>query len=341
MKKISYFILSFVTLFFMQAGFALPESLKNKICLPEPPPPNIPLVLDMRNIDKLPKNFRTTSVPLKNHPQIDTRGLNDLHAVGSGQFSLLSFKHAISYIPADSILVIDLRQEPHGFLNANSISWYGKNNAANANKQAEVIEKEQASLLQNLRFKETAVIETQVGRPVEFAVHQALSEAELMHHFRIAYERLYIQDHHAPDNEEVNRFIQIINQTPNDTWVYFHCRAGKGRTTTFMLMYDMMHNAKILSFEDLLARQAALGGKDLTSLPEKKSSKYQAAIERLAFLKLFYQYAFENEDEFQTSWTDWLQSKGKLLSNNKNNRKNKNRFSLCYLDPTLPILSIR
>ena len=43
------------------------------------------------------------------------------------------------------MLIVDLRQESHGFLNGNAISWYGTRNAANEGKIGRQIEAEQST----------------------------------------------------------------------------------------------------------------------------------------------------------------------------------------------------
>jgi protein-tyrosine phosphatase len=273
------------------------------------------LVLDMRNAPDFPKKFRTSSDVLRKD-DIDTRGLKNLHIVGSGQFSKLSLEKILQHLQVKYLTIIDLRQESHGFLNGNTISWYGYFNAANANKTSVQIEYDQEEHLNKLNEQNEVIVnkileKTSAGiiektKLIEFAVHQVLTEAELAKKFNLGYHRVYVQDHYAPQSQEVDRFIQVVKESPKNNWIYIHCRGGSGRTTTFMMMYDMMHNAKLLSFEAILARQIALGGSDLSKLPEKNDHQYLSSLERLNFIKKFYHYAKENNDNFKTFWTDWL-----------------------------------
>jgi hypothetical protein len=73
-----------------------------------------------------------------------------------------------------------------------------------------------------------------------------------------------------------------------------------------MTIYDMMLHAKKASFNDILDRQVAAGGKDLRKLMPKSHYKYQWHLARLQFLKDFYQYAHDNTDHFQTPFSQWL-----------------------------------
>lgn len=274
------------------------------------------LVLDMRNAPQLPKNFRATTNTLP--AEINTQGLSDLRIAAGSQFSTAAFTKILQRLKTKKIIVIDLREESHGMLNNNAVSWYSPRDAANAGKSSSQIEDEQSQLLAALGEEEIAVVNTilkksadgkiEKVKPIEYLVHQTSTEEELVTSMGHRYERLYVQDFHAPTNKEINRFVELYKTLPKNKWIYFHCRAGIGRSTVFMAMYDMMHNAKQVPIVDIFARQAALGGKDLTKLPEKNNFKYQWAVARLNFLKQFYQYAHDNHDNFNTSWTQWLQS---------------------------------
>ena len=143
-------------------------------------------------------------------------------------------------------------------------------------------------------------------KPIECAVHQVLSESELASKYRQSYRRLYVQDFTSPTPREVDHFLEIVKRLPRDKWIYVHCHAGVGRTTTFMAMFDMLRNAKTASFEAILERQRAIGGKDFNLLPNKNSFKYLFAEDRFVFLKKFYDYARTNKDGFTTTWSSWL-----------------------------------
>lgn len=276
------------------------------------------LVIDMRNASELPKNFRTTSDSLPSDQTFNTQGFSDLHIAGSGQFSKLSLKKVKERLNTKHLTVIDLRQESHGFLNGNAISWYASENAANAGLSASAIEQTQTELLGELnqeaeasvhkiltKTKNDAISKT---KPIDFSVHGVTSEAELAGPLQFHYRRLYVRDHHAPTIYQVDQFIKLVKNTSPEDWIYVHCRAGVGRSTMFMVIYDIMRNAKTVSFDDIIARQAAIGGKNLSELPESNSYKYNFLKKRLELLKQFYQYAKTNQDHFMSSFEKWLQN---------------------------------
>lgn len=130
---------------------------------------------------------------------------------------------------------------------------------------------------------------------------------------RLEYKRFHILDHHRPADKEVDKFIVFIRGlgAKNDTWLHFHCKGGKGRTTTFMTMYDMLANARNVGFDDIIFRQHLLNGSDLTKIPGglKGAWKKEAAEDRFIFLWYFYQYA-KDPSGFRNgaSWQDWLKA---------------------------------
>lgn len=272
------------------------------------------LVMDMSNAARLPKNFRTTNDNI--HGDVNRTGLKDLHIAGGSQFSKLSFKKILNRLDEKKITIIDLRQESHGFLNSNAISWYAPNDAINAGKTIQVIEADQTQLLDDLNKQDIVdvfnIASKKNGyiakaRAKQYVVHQVMNEDQFAESAKQNYARIYVQDTYAPTNDEVDRFLEIVKAVPKDQWIYFHCRAGVGRTTTFMAMDDMLHNAKKVSFNDIIKRQHVLGGKDLEE-PAKSDLKVKRTQERLAFLEKFYQYAKENTDNFATTWSQWLNS---------------------------------
>lgn len=272
------------------------------------------LVLDMRNMPTLPRKFRTSDHAPKNN--IDWRGFADLHAAAGGQFSKLSLSKVLAKLNTKELTIIDLRQESHGFLNGNAISWYGPNNGSNATLTPEEVELKQAALLATLRQYEDVTVynilkkspngNIEKTQATDYAVHQVSTEAEVVDSFHLKYYRIYNQDLHAPDDAQVDRFVDIVRTLPPNQWLFIHCRGGWGRSSAFMVMYDMMHNAKNVSYENIIARQAAIGGRDFSQMPPKNNTyKYKAALARQTLLKRFYEYARTNSDDFATSYTAW------------------------------------
>ncbi|GEM_PF-347425 len=274
------------------------------------------LVLDAADTNTLPAYFRTMATPLPSNTTVSTQGLSKLPAMGSAQFSEKQLLAVINQFHPSTLMIFDLRQEDHGFLNGNAISWYGINNQANLGKTPQQIEQTQFEYLSNLQNMTNIVIQniTQkaadgrilMATPLSMAPKTVYAESDLTRAYNFGYTRIYVTDHKKPTPAQVDHFVSTIQALPAPTWVYFHCRGGQGRTTTFLTLLDMMHNAKTVSVNDIIARQALLGGVDLSQLPPKDDVNYQDAADRLQFLKDFYDYA--KAGNFKMTWTNWTQN---------------------------------
>ena len=272
------------------------------------------LVLDALNASQLPANFRSSSDPFPTQTNLSQEGLASLHEIGSAQFSERELIAVIEKINAP-ITIIDLRQESHGFIDGNAISWYGLRDWANLGKTPEEVEQDQQQRLASLEKQNIITISKISDKnsdgaitktiPIKLDIHHVMSEAGLIYQHQLNYARIYVTDGWPPSTEQIEQFVKFVQALPKDMWLYFHCRAGKGRTTTFMVMYDMLKNAKKVSFNDILQRQALLGGNSLLNLPEQDSYKYSLANKRIEFLKKFYNYCLSNKDNYQTLFSVW------------------------------------
>lgn len=283
-------------------------------------PNKLLLTLDGVPHARLPRHFRTTDNQQQlKASNISVAGLASLHAIGSGQFSLQQLKLVVKKI-AHPIIVIDLRQESHGFVNGIPISWYGIKNWANYGKSDNQIRATETNLLNKTKAAKQIVVYSRIKKtkdgyvsginPAQLKVKTVANEKDVVKSLGLNYHRFFVPDHSKPSDQQVDQFIQFIRKSPKDVWLYFHCRAGIGRTTTFMVMYDIMENAKSVSLHDILAREKMLGGKDLT-LPAQ-GYKRLLAKQRINFIRKFYQYCRENADDFKTSWTTWLGKRNEM-----------------------------
>ncbi|EOU1948872.1 phytase, partial [Clostridium perfringens] len=259
------------------------------------------LVLDTKNINNLPNNFRTTSdlERLKNLSNINMKGLDTLNISGSQQFSPNNLSLLVTSIKTTlPITIVDLRQESHGFINEYPVSWKGEKNDANLGlTRTEVIDTER-KLLNSITL----------GTPIQFfndpkltvIPEKVLSENQLVKANSMDYVRIPVTDGKLPTYEMVDFFVQYVNSIPKDSWLHFHCKEGIGRTTTFMIMYDIMKNYNNATLDEIINRQLALSGikeKSILSFPSK---------ERLDFFTKFYEYVKEQNNDFKISWSQWL-----------------------------------
>ncbi|EGT2192535.1 fused DSP-PTPase phosphatase/NAD kinase-like protein [Clostridium perfringens] len=262
---------------------------------------NVNLVLDTKNINNLPNNFRTTSdlERLKNLSNINMKGLDTLNISGSQQFAPNNLSLLVTSTKTNlPITVVDLRQESHGFINEYPVSWKGAKNDANLGLTREDVIDTEINLLNSITL----------GTPIQFfnnskltvIPEKVLSENQLIKANSMDYIRIPVTDGKLPTYEMVDFFVQYVNSIPKESWLHFHCKEGIGRTTTFMIMYDIMKNYNNATLDEIINRQLALSGikeKSILSFPSK---------ERLDFFTKFYEYVKEQNNDFKISWSQWL-----------------------------------
>jgi len=250
-------------------------------------------------------NFRlcTDPFPEMSHPPPSRLGLDELHISGSSQFSPQDLAAMKERIPADQIIMIDLREESHFYGDDRSFSWRNYQNNVNMGASEPQVRRLEEQWLKDLSREEG----TMGLRP-----RKVSTEEDICREQGIGYCRIPVTDHLRPEDRDVDQFVSFVRTMPEGAWLNFHCKAGKGRTTTFMAMYDMMRNAGRVSVEEIAQRQYLLGGVDLLGdQPAKDSYRHIAAVGRKRFSHDFYQYCLECKDNnFALSWSTWKKLRG-------------------------------
>ncbi|MFC7680124.1 hypothetical protein [Paenibacillus sp. GCM10028914] len=259
-----------------------------------------------------PKRFRMCIDSVEH--ESSTIGLHNLKASASGQFSLNGLKYMKSVIPNDRLTVVDLRQECHGFVNGMAISWYSLFNDSNRDLSQEAVIKLERQYLDELIEVDKVEFDYIEGKSFQLrnsiiSPKQVHSEAELTAQEGVGYIRFCVTDHHRPSDAIVDEFITFVKALSSGEWLHFHCRGGVGRATTFILMYDMIRNAKQVSLDDILLRQQKIGGRDMYRLnPEQGLHLRKAALERLSFIHAFYAFCASEQGIDHMNWQSWLQT---------------------------------
>lgn len=131
----------------------------------------------------------------------------------------------------------------------------------------------------------------------------------------LAYLRLPVADHSRPSAETASLFVSFYRKLVNETntgnsaafpWLHFHCRAGKGRTTTFMAMLDLLSHGGSL---ERTARRVGAWNPGYNLISYRKDpdpNRERAYVERRAFLEVWAGFAEDVQlNGFRGDWTEW------------------------------------
>lgn len=250
---------------------------------------SVNLVLDSQNYYDMPAHFRksTDILNLQGNSELNLNGLNTLNISGSQQFSEFNLPLIIDSIGNSlPIIVIDLRQEAHGFINGAPVSWANARNDANIGLTKDEVLLDEYNKLSSI----------ELNVPITYYNHKNITvvpkkvedEEYLVNCKSLSYIRIPVTDGKIPTDDMVDYFVQLVKLQPKNTWLHFHCKQGIGRTTTFMIMYDMMKNSNEVTADDIIKRQLLLANFDESHIKSFNNN------ERINFLQSFYKYCKEN-----------------------------------------------
>ena len=220
------------------------------------------------------------------------RDIPTLNISGSAQFTkdqLLNLKNSIN---KDNICIVDLRQESHGMINDLAISFLNPYKDLNNGFTTEQTIKAENSLLNKIKIGNTIQLYKHTGIFIkDITVDFISNESQLVTEADMQYKRFAVKDNSAPTPDIVDEFVEFIKNKPDDIHLHFHCAAGKGRTTSFMVMYQAMKNNSNLTLEQLLSYQYNIGGVNLHD----------------NFLEDFCNYVQKNKDSnYSISYSQWI-----------------------------------
>lgn len=214
------------------------------------------------------------------------------------------------------VYIVDLRAEMHGIINGHHLSRYGYQNWGTIGMQKEQIIKEETELIHSLKGQKITYAKIgsstnyQPQNPKEEEVSEALTEEEAVEGLGMNYYRITALDHVFQTDATLNSFFEFYRSlSDSDVWIHFHCQAGRGRTTFFMMMVDMIENPSI-SMKDIIYRQALIGGTSMYNdgSTQSGSSAWRASLfkEISVMVPIVYQYIQENEkNNFSVKWSEW------------------------------------
>lgn len=200
---------------------------------------------------------------------------------GSGQFSKLGLDTIIKSLPEKyKIIDIDLREEPHGYVNSSPINWERFDEGVNKDMTVSEIKKIEKRKLDSIKLDAPL---TYYNLPCKTVIPKSVIDEEtLINTNKLTYIRLPVKYGSLPNEDIVNDFVKFVKIQPKNSWIHFHCKEGIGRTTTFMIMYDILKNGKDKELNDIITSQIILANMDVDEI------KGFLTAERVDFFKNFY-----------------------------------------------------
>lgn len=273
------------------------------------------------NVSEMPDNFRTAQSQYKEsktgvYPS--RTGLNDLRMSGSSFFAKNELKNVIKNIPTNkkNIIVLDLRNESHGYINDDGISWYSRYKTYNKGLTAKQVEQREKKLLDDAKNNGAVNIATldkkkSIASVKQVTVNSVQTEKDYVKSLGLKYYRIPIMDYSAPTRANIDQFVDFYKHLSKDAWIHDHCEAGVGRTTIVLSMIDMIHNAGHMSYDDIMTREVLLGGQDVRYSAQTTKDAYKKANypKRAAFTKHFYDYC-KAHPQLDITWSQWCEQQG-------------------------------
>ncbi len=220
------------------------------------------------------------------YPQVNTKGLDELNVSGSSRVALYHLKWSLRHVQGP-IYLIDLTD--------GKIKYY------------RTLE---SSLFKERRLNPEFVYTLRrilIGGSSDILPQYLEKESDVAPRFGLIYQAFYIPRRHIPSQEMVDKIVAFAQILPKDAWLHAHCDAGRGRTTMFMIMMDIIKNGHQVSVEEIVERQYRLGGVDMFDTKVWVNGHYtQEQLQaRKDFIISFHKYVTDPKGYGQQTWSAW------------------------------------
>ena len=198
--------------------------------------------------------------------------------------------------------MLDFRQEPHSHIAGIPITWFrpyvsdrelGTDNMMSMEDDFIDFLKSTSSV-QVDSVKWTGGQDYEVLRSELIDNDTVLSNAEMVERNGARYVRYHVPV--VPNDRQVIEFEAFVEEvSEQDLTLYFQCWDGTGRSSEFMVMYDILKNGSAVSLKTIADRHAAMGGINVLNLPPQGSPNYPRSVMRRDFIIDYYQKKSEAE----------------------------------------------
>jgi hypothetical protein len=250
--------------------------------------------------DKWPERFRSSDMPLE-LSEDQLKGLRELRIMGGGQPSEKQLRNIIerSEYP---VIVLDFRQEPHGHIGGVPITWFRPYVSDRDLGTDEMISLEDdfIEFLKSATSVRVDSVNWTGGQDYELLSSEfiendtVLTNADMVERNGARYMRFYVPV--VPNDRQIAKFEALAEEvSEQDVTLYFQCWDGTGRSSEFMVMYDILRNGHEVSLESIADRHAAMGGINVLELPPESSPNYVRSVVRRDFIIDYYRKKTKTE----------------------------------------------
>ncbi|MBX9621003.1 MAG: hypothetical protein K2X28_03085 [Alphaproteobacteria bacterium] len=232
--------------------------------------------------------FRTMQDRISSAEQVDLRGLRELQASGGPSIDFDDLKKRLRHIKSQ-VIIVDGTHQSKGYIK--KISTIFLNYKSNNTDLRHFIRR----LIYTYSLEEHPELVT--------------PESEIAKQYGFKYTNIRIESKIPSSDEAIDTFVNFIDTLSENTWVHFHCRHGKGRTSMMLTMYDIMKNAPTVSIQDIIKRQHLLGSVDLSNTISWKTTRGTYTSETLEnrkkFIEQFYNFICQRKAGGIQKWSEW------------------------------------
>jgi predicted protein tyrosine phosphatase len=230
--------------------------------------------------------FRTMQDPISNTEEVDLTGLHELQVSGGPSIIFSNLKDSLSHVNKKIIIVDGIRQY-HGYIKEVPTTFFAY----------ERHDPDWRHFIRRLIYTGTTQIRPDLVAP----------EKELAEKHGFIYENIKIDSKVRTPDEAVDDFVAFVDSLPDDVWVHFHCRLGKGRTSMLLIMFDTMKNAPKVALKDIVKRQHLLGSENLFNTVARNRGTYHSStlMRRKQFIEAFYEFIYQRKEGGIQKWSEW------------------------------------
>lgn len=228
-------------------------------------------------------------------------GLADLNAHGSGFISYDELKNKFQN-EKSKIYVVSLLKDDIYYYNGLCLRWYGMGYMKDDLGNEIFTKKSFTKVIRRFIY----------GTPPIQDLSQIQTEREIVQSLGGEY---YLpmkgNENWIGNMNFVDDMIRFFESVTEKDQLYIHCAHGRGRTTTFLVLYDIFRNGKNVPLKDITQRQYCLGRENVlnTVLWDRGTWTQEGLDARKNLVERFYAYMTDPQGYGYQSWAQWVASK--------------------------------